>query len=225
MKKILFTFALTVLVIMGCEEKDDDKVNQAQKCLNDARLPSDAAGCKALIEGIQSEKANQVRCALVVLENGVTQQIIIDAFKALDTGSEDPVVEIATKIGLGDLSDPADGIINNDEILIAQTIKDVCYQTTSIGMKTVAQLILFGTQAKSLATVDFNDPSDIANNICTMPAADAGTFANDVFDLYCVPTFSNEKICKTLQDAGAGTSDATTVGESLMDELHGSACP
>ena len=223
MIKLLIGLSLVVLFAAGCEEKDDDKINQAQKCLDEARLPADAAGCSALINGINNEKANRIRCALTVLENGTTQDEIIDAFKAMDSGSQDPVIEVATKLGLGDLN--SDTNVDAHEVGIAEDIKEICYQSESIGLKTVAQLIVFGTKAQAAVGVgDPEDPADVAADIANMTDNDAGEFANDVFDLYCVPTFSNEDICGSLSGAGAGTDDAATVGAALKACLAANNC-
>lgn len=222
MKKIFFMFALTACVIVGCEEKEDDQVNKAQKCLNEATVPADATACKAMIEGINNKKANQVRCAIVVLENGVTQQRIVNAFAAMDSATQDPVVEVATQLGLGDRN--SDTNVDSYETDIAEYIKDTCYASDSLGMKTVAQIILFGTKAQAATGGDFTDPDDVAADINNMTDQDAGEFANDVFDLYCVPTYSNNDICGTLSGAGAGSADAATVGQALKLCLKNNNC-
>ncbi len=226
MKKTWLILVTGIFVIFGCEKKEDDKVNLAQKCLNEAVNPADAAGCSAIIDGIYTEKANRIRCSLTVLENGITQSKIIDAFVAMDGSSHDPVVEVATGLGLGDMDGDSD--VDADELAVADHIKTTCNMTSSKGMKTVAQLIWFGTNAQKVTHDfggDFTNPSDIEGNVCDMTPTDVGTFANDVFTLYCVPTYSNDDICTTLANAGAGTGDSSTVGEALQDELHGSPCP
>lgn len=226
MKKLLLISALSVLMTVGCESTDDDQISKAQKCLDDARVPADATTCSAMISGINNEKANRIRCALAVLESGTTQDEIVDAFKAIDGGSEDPIIEVSTVLGLGDAD--GSGAVDAGDEAIAENIKDICYTTDSTGLKTVAQLILFGTKAQVLTQGIGNteDPSDIADNITSMPDADAGEFANDVYDLYCVPTFSNNDICGTLSDVGAGTADDATVGAALKACLNDSSmCP
>lgn len=225
MKKILFTLALSVLLVVGCEEKDDDKINQAQECLDNATTSADATSCKTIISGIYNEKANRIRCGLVILENGVTSSDIIDAFQAMDTDtSEDPVMVVATKLGLGDLGGTA-GIVDSYEEAIADDIKDTCYQSNSVGLKTVAQIIWFGTKAQAaLGTSNYTDANDVAAAIGSMSDDDAGEFANDVFDLYCSPTYSNDDICTTLAGQGAGSSDNTTVGAALKACLVNNTC-
>lgn len=226
MKKSFLVLIAGIFVLTSCEKKEDDKVNLAQKCLNEAKNPSDAAGCAAIIDGIYSEKANRIRCSLTVLENGVTQDRIINAFIAMDGSTHDPVVEVATGLGLGDLN--GDTAVGPEELDIADHIKATCNMTNSKGMKTIAQLIWFGTQAQKVTSDlggDFTNPSDIEGNVCDMDDAEVGEFANDVFNLYCVPTYSNEDICTTLANAGAGADDAANVGEALKEELHKGACP
>ncbi len=221
MKKLLLSLALSVLVISGCENKEDDNINKAQKCLDKATQPSDAANCLSVIEGINNPKANRIRCALLILDSGTTQDDIIDAFQAMDSGAEDPVIEVATILGLGDY-DGQNGVDSAD-VNHAKSIKDVCYQSESIGLKTISQLIVFGTTAQQYAT-DPSDPSDIAANIGDMNDDDAGNFAIDVYNLYCVPTYSNEDICKTLDAAGVVSGDPTQVGADLKTCLETNNC-
>lgn len=224
MKKILLLSALSIFMVIGCEQTDDDKISKAQKCLDLARVPADAATCSAIITGINSEKANRIRCALAVLENGTTQTEIINAFKAMDGGTEDPVIEVATVLGLGDVD--ASGTVDAADVAVAQNIKNICYTTESKGLRTVAELILFGTRAQVVADIagDPEDPADVANNILLMSDQDAGEFGNDVFDLYCYPTYSNNDICTSLAAAGAGTADSATVGAALKSCLKTNTC-
>ncbi len=224
MKKLLLSLALITSGLVGCEEKDDDKVSKAQKCLDEALVPGDAAACEAMIVGINNEKANRIRCSLAVLESGTTQSEIISAFQAMDTGTEDPVVELATILGVGDQD--SSGTVDAADEAVAENIKNVCYASESKGLRTVAQLILFGTRAQVAAEAlgDPEDPEDVADNILLMPAAEAGEFANDVFDLYCVPEFSNTDICETLSSAGAGSGDNATVGAALQACIAANNC-
>lgn len=226
MKKILLSLcAFASVMVAGCEEKEDDKISQAQECLDKATVPADAAGCADIIAGINNEKANRIRCALAVLENGLTQTDIVAAFTAMDSGSEDPVIELVTILGLGDVVAPAG--VDDDDAAVAEEIKDICYASNSIGLKTISQLILFGTRAQVAAEAlggDPTDPQDIAGNIANMDPEDAGAFANDVYDLYCTPTPSNPDICNTLAGAGAGTGDNATVGAALQACLAANTC-
>lgn len=227
MKKIIlgFTLVLTVIVV-GCEENDDNKISQAQECLDKAKVSADAVDCAELIEGIDNPKANRIRCALSILENGLTQDDIVDAFTAMDNSTnEDPVVKLVTILGLGDVEAPA-GVDAGDEA-VAEEIKNTCYKSNSIGMKTISQLILFGTRAQVVADAaggDTTDPADIADNIGDMDPEDAGEFANDVYTLYCTPTVSNKDVCDTLSAAGAGTDDNATVGAALQACLANNTC-
>lgn len=217
--------SLSVLVIAGCEEKDDDKINQAQACLDKATAPSDVSGCLSIIEGITSEKASRIRCGLTVLQYGTTQSEIVDAFTAIQNGSgEDPVIEVATKLGIGDFD--TSGTVDSAEEDMAEEIKDICYESNSTGLKTMAQLILFGTRAQIAADAagDPEDPQDVANNISNMTDADAGEFANDVFELYCEPSYSNTDVCTSLASAGAGAGNDVTVGAALKACIAANNC-
>lgn len=224
MKKLLLLSVLSIFITMGCEDKEDDQISKAQKCLDLARVPADAATCSAIINGINNEKANRIRCALAILKNGTTQDDIIGAFKAMDTGTQNPVIELATILGLGDLD--ASGTVDAPDEAVAQDIKNICYTTESKGLRTISELILFGTRAQVAADTlgDPENPNDVANNILLMSNQDAGEFGNDVFALYCVPTYSNTDICNTLFSAGAGSNDDATVGATLKSCLQTNTC-
>lgn len=230
MKKVLLIgLSLVVAVIAsGCEETEDDKISQAQECLDNASVPADAAGCSAMIEGINNAKANRIRCALAILGDGeLTQSDIVDAFTAMDNDSvnEDPVTKLISVLGVGDVN--TSGAIDGADVAIAQEIKDICYTSNSIGLKTISQLILFGTRAQMATDLDggdFEDPEDIADSFEDMDDEEAGEFANDVFALYCTPTISNEDVCDTLSAAGAGSDDNATVGAALKACLENNTC-
>jgi hypothetical protein len=57
-----------------------------------------------------------------------------------------------------------------------------------------------------------------------MSDQDAGEFGNDVFSLYCIPSYSNEDICNTLFTAGAGSNSDATVGAALKSCLQTNNC-
>lgn len=228
MKKVLLTSMLILAgVMVGCEEEKDNKISQAQECLDKARVPADAAGCSDIIDGIDDPKANRIRCALAILGDGeLTQDDIVDAFTAMDdnTVNEDPVIKLVTILGVGDVN--SSGAVDNADEAIAEEIKNICYTSNSIGLKTISQMILFGTRAQVAADTlgDPEDANDVAANILLMDNEEAGEFANDVYDLYCTPTVSNEDICDTLSSSGAGTGDNATVGAALKACLQNNTC-
>ena len=229
MKKLLLNLALATSFLVGCEKDEDDKISQAQECLDKAKVAADAAGCESLIDGINSEKANRIRCSLAILASGTTQDEILQAFQAMDSASSrDPVIEVSTVMGLGDIlpAGTPNGAVDSAEETLAEEIKDICYTSESRGLRTMSQLIVFGTKAQVVADIagDPEDPEAIKDNINSMPDADAGEFANDVYDLYCNPTPSNEDICSTLAAAGAGTGSDTAVGQALKACLANNSC-
>jgi hypothetical protein len=229
-KKLILGLSFVILLNTGCEKTEDDQTNQAQDCLDHATVPADAAQCFTMINGIHNEKANRIRCALTILEDGTTQTEIVNAFHAMEVpNGHDPIIDIATVLGLGDVAPigAPDGTVDAAEEALAQNIKDVCYDTSSIGLKTIADLILFGTRAQIAADAALGDPenaNDIQTWILTMQDQDAGEFANDVYDLYCVPVFSNQDICTTLDHAGAGSGTDAAVGANLKACLQTNTC-
>jgi hypothetical protein len=160
------------------------------------------------------------------LGDGISEDSIVEAYKQMDDHSQDPVVQVGTGLGLSDLN--TDTLIDSYEISAAQSVKSICYSTSSTGLKTMAQLILFGTQAKAATQANGGDPTDpdsIATNIVNMSDADAGQFAVDVYQLYCVPTFTNENICNSLLNAGADDpSNIVNVGSDLKTCLQTNTC-
>jgi len=97
MKKILLIgiSIVTAVIVGGCEESEDNKISQAQECLDDARVPADADACVAMIDGIDNVKANRIRCALAILGDGeLTQDDIVtvgrDGRDWRDVTNDDP---------------------------------------------------------------------------------------------------------------------------------------
>jgi hypothetical protein len=224
-KKLIFILSFSILIISACEKTEDDKIAQAQECLDRAVLPTDATACLTMISGINTLNANRIRCSLSVLESGTTQDVIISAYQAMDAaGGHGPLIELATVLGLGDVV--PNGTVDAADEAVAANIKSICDQTDSAGLKTVGNLILFGTRAQVQADIlgDPENSGDVATSIATMSDADAGSFGNDVFATYCVPTFSNEDICSPLSFAGAGSEDDNTVGSNLKTCLALNHC-
>lgn len=211
---------------VACEQDEDDKISQAQECLDRTVVPADAANCSFLIDGIYNPKANRIRCALAILGDGeTTQGEILSAFQAMETGVQSPLLELSTVLGIGDVDGST--VVNAADQAIAESIKATCDQADSIGLRTIAELMLFGTRAQVIAASfgdDPENPTHISNNLTSMSDADAGEFGNSVFQLYCVPSYSNEDICGSLETAGAGTNDDATVGAALIACLTANNC-
>ena len=84
------SLALAALFVVSCEKSDDDAIATAQLCLDKANTSSDATACLTKISGIDSARANRVRCGIHFLEGGLNKERFKQAYIALkNVGSSD----------------------------------------------------------------------------------------------------------------------------------------
>lgn len=222
--KILF-FVLSMFIgisLISCESSKDDKINKAQACLNSANVPGDAGTCLNIINGISGEKAARIRCALTFLQNGLTQSKIIDTFKDLKEPVDPNKSSFAYLYsGLGIGNDGSGGFIASatdkaDEQLL------ICQESNSPGMTSLAHISRLGTHAQKYADLagdidnldNLTDPG-VLDDIPDEILLEMGAYT---YNQYCNGEDSNNDICKTMTNAGYGT---TTDPATLLAGLRG----
>lgn len=228
----------TTLILVGCEEKDDDKINEAQACLNTAGVAGDAAACLSLIEGVGGEKAARIRCALTFLQNGLTQQQIIDTFKDLENPptSDSPFAYLYSGLAIGD-ADPRDGAWDEagpgtTALTTADSQLTTCQASNSASMISIAHISRLGTytqfQVADNGSGDLDDIGQLTDpaRLADLPDDVLTQMGSYTYNQYCNGgNESDSDICETLINAGYGTTtDPATLANNLRTCFANNSC-
>lgn len=224
MKKIfaLLLVVFLVSILIGCEEEFDDDLNQAQSCLDEANTSSDASGCLKYLEGKSGKEAGKIRCGIYFLINGLTQEIMINAYKQIETNQSTsaPVLVMANTLALGGA---APDTISLDA---ASNLISICSESSSPGLSLVANASYIGTLARlSAFTNCAGNADDIECGLDNLTAEQQGLLgsqANSIYSSRCTSS-STDEVCKCLASAGAG-GDPATVGAALAAALKNESC-
>jgi hypothetical protein len=126
MLKVLFLFSISALFLFGCEEKNDDKIYKAQRCLDNSTSET-VDNCVEMVSGITSGQAYQIRCSADFLRADINNDTILDAIEELDNdngSSSDATVTFFKFFKFEDTA-AADVAIENCTLTGSQTYRDL----------------------------------------------------------------------------------------------------
>lgn len=209
MKKI-FLLALFGVCLTSCEQGDDDRLAQAQNCL-DRSTQSTVSECELMVAGIAGPAAGLIRCSANFITQGFTGSRFANAFRVLkesQTGINSTVAMVSYLVFTVGGNDTA-------RRAAAQTAVTNC---TSSGLKGMIMFANFAVTATELSvglTIDPANPPDPADLQANLAAGDDTTIANSVTainSVYCSGSGSaNADFCATIADAAdEGSAAAIT---------------
>jgi len=230
---ILGTILIASTGLLGCENNEDVKLAEAQACLDTAFNSSAADRCYGLVEGINTEKANLVRCSSHFIAQGFTGQRFANAFQRLKdnpSSGTDPMATVMTYL-----------VFTNTTTTL-HTSDNAVTNCTASGVRsmqrlaTMAKLATFVATAggANLANLDpasgSFDQNAVVNAINTLVGSgttqdkeNLGNIAVQVNTAYCNEgsSFSKTEICKNLSNAitSAG-GNLQTIGSQLLSQLQ-----
>lgn len=223
--------------LVGCEETEDDQINQAQACLNSADAATEATSCLSMIEGVGGEKAARIRCALTFLQNGLTQTQIINTFKNLETPptSDSPFAYLYSGLAIGDTDQ--DGTWDEagpgtTALTTSDSQLTTCLSSNSASLISIAHISRLGTYTQyQVASVGSGDLSDITQLtdptvLSNLPDDVLTQMGSYTYNEYCNGgNESDSDICETLISAGYGTTtDSTTLANNLRSCFENNNC-
>ncbi|UOF01087.1 hypothetical protein [Bdellovibrio reynosensis] len=221
----LLALSCTSLLLTGCEaeQTEKDMLAEAQYCLDDAQSESEADTCMTKISGLNSERANELRCAAGFYQVASPANLS----QALNTMNES-----------GGSSAGVLGVLAFDTRERANTTFEYCQDSGSEGLQ------LLGAMAKTATILNEyggvlgsgGDPeaqlAAILQQLSTVPdgqvAEDVGSTIQAVYTASCALTVSNEDMCGSIDEALAqdGTidindpADAETIGQLLLEHWN-----
>ncbi|MCC6278049.1 MAG: hypothetical protein IT289_09060 [Oligoflexia bacterium] len=233
MNKHLLGFLVMALVVSGCETGDDDKIQKARSCLdnaakvaftNAAQAQSDVAACSAQLGSVNTPEANRIRFGIFLIENQKLARIadFANAIKASAGTNRDGLTA-----GFPVL------IVTNTTI--SQNGVNIAAGTGSTGIQTVASMIHVSTvMATSLGALNIS-ASDTADQVYTKinncaggcSAAEKQALASAITTAQssaCADPSDNASTdsnnpCKILKDITNGSSDPATIVSNLATYL------
>ena len=241
----LILVMLATLFLVSCEEKvtDLDKVIDAQECLDQYTIAGagDIDTCLAMVEGLDTPAAHNIRCSAGYIGEGKTTSILVNAFSQLETVTANSVEDFLGIISFRSAGTGSAGNVNSNYNTANET-NNYCARSLAKGA-TILSTYTFITNALYKYSCDNNgsigascamSSTDIAAGLAAIdagglnpwginnPTTAIGTAVIQAKQVSCSIGAANETLCDFVDRAVAaagGTSNATTVGTSFVDVL------
>ncbi|RME14993.1 MAG: hypothetical protein D6797_07640 [Bdellovibrio sp.] len=212
MKKVFFLVVSSFLLFVGCENPDIKALQKAQQCLDQARTPQDAQACRQYVQGLTSQKAKSLSCAIETMAAGIDSSTMQSAFVDMTNTGPNGNKEAAllSHLSVGDKT-------------TADTVFNVCNESDVPGLEYIAGLVRVATIVDTLGSgANFSaDLSNCATNTSSCNPADIGETAVVLADSYCTGDNANTNVCNEINNAVAnGGGDYSAIGSQLLSLLN-----
>lgn len=212
------TALLTAVVLTSCtKESELDTIKDAQMCLNDA-APAAAQACVSKLSAIDTDQANQLKCAAYFIEEGFgTPSALIDAIDAAEgascTGCSGSMNVISVlKFSTAAQSSAAFEVCNDSGIGVYSQLSSL------VQISTLANS--FGASATT--------PAQFETAILAMPPALLGDVALSAYASSCTgQSGSGEALQNFCGELAGAVAEATPtdIGVCLQYKLTGNGYP
>lgn len=234
---LLATLALTALASCS-ENKEQDDLARAQKCLNevDQSNPGSASDCLQYVEKYDSQQANILKCGIYLTSGGLVENKMVQAANQLkDTSAVTNKEAVYMSVLSLDVPNASVGYTK------AKSADIYCQASGVSGLKYLSGIIVVGTYMNKLvfdttgSGIDITNPAaaeTLINNVLngcndgslTSCAAEMTTIGSAVLtlsDSYCNGSSADEKVCDDIDNAVAQAGgDTANVGEALLCYLN-----
>lgn len=230
-KKIFLFLTLgAALTLTACDD-DQNKVAQAQKCLDqvtDAN-PSAASACLNYINGVNSQQANILKCSITLVSGGLTTSRVMNSFNNLNSGDSTEVAFMTL------LTMQASTNNASAALAIAQQAASYCNSTGDKGLMFLGNMAVMGTSlSASIPGIDFSNISEAtltnSGNLTTAlsncqsgsPSCDKAAIGNAAIVLsgsYCAGPEADKGVCQEVNTAVAGGASAEAISDLLLSNL------
>ena len=210
-----FAFLILGLSVMlfaaGCETDEDNKVAQAQECLNQLRdddpgVSSAAEACENKLGNVNNQQSNIVRCSARFIVGGVTTSGMLAAFDDYNNASQNDKPGVLM------------GALAQTTPALAASTYSACVASGIPSLIYVAAVSQAGT-IMSAAAGDTN-PAVFLNYCETTPGGCSneviGQTAVTLYDNYCLGDAKETPICTDVASAIAGgNGNYAAIAEAL----------
>jgi hypothetical protein len=234
MISVLVLSLAAVIAMSSCESKEKVALAKAEQCINKSNS-SNVAGCSNFLEGMDSEKANMMKCSIVYIEAGFTGDRLADAFqkvKSNTTPGTDPMVSALGFMAFSNqtLLDAADVVCNKSNVVSMKRLVTMSKMATNIA---TLGGILGGIPAdgisdtNALLTAIQNLAAEVqdgtGDGVPTQAQLESlGSTVTQAAGDYCSPgsAYESTPICTNLNNSiAAGTTPDVIVNE-LLSQLQ-----
>ncbi|XGC80218.1 hypothetical protein ACES2L_12880 [Bdellovibrio bacteriovorus] len=220
----LLALSCTSLLLTGCEaeQTEKDMLAEAQYCLDDAQSETEADTCMTKISGLNSERANELRCAAGFYQVASPENLS----QALNSMNESGG---STAGVLGVLAFSSRDRVN--------ATFNYCNASGSEGLQLLGAMAKTATILNDLgAVLGSGSPEDqiaailddLVNNPDGAVASDIGETIQAVYTASCAVTVSNEDMCGSINEALAANpgvdindpAQASAIGQALLEQWN-----
>ena len=198
MFKTLILMSSAVLFLTSCESKDDDKIYNAQRCL-DVATPATVDACVDKVSGIGSTQAYVIRCSADFLRANITESTIVAALEQLDSNNDPTKNATVTlfKFFTFATTSAADLAVANCLATGSSTLHDLALSAkaaTVVNLLTGGQDLetwVNGLDPSTIASLDPDQLLELGNTILTLQPSVCGVNGQ----------FEGTKVCIDLNEA------------------------
>lgn len=231
--RFLIALLLAATFASCSKNKEEDDLAQAQKCLDEVKDYSQAAACMTFVKDYDSQRAQILKCSIVLTSGGLMEEKIIKAYEALKGGATNTTASFLAILAL-EKDDAAGGYSKAKEadiycqatgvsgyqflssvVLAGSSMNAAIAEISGTGIDSTQSQTAIDAVVDSLITQCSNTaslPPECATKLATLGAA-----VTTVQGVYCGTNGANEDVCKQVQDAvDAAGSDPSAVGQALF---------
>ena len=221
MKKLSILLAALTLTLSACKETDQDKVADAQDCLDNASMAS-AQQCVDMVEGIESKGAYLIRCSAMFIQEGFMDASRLSS--AMDAIENDGGSNGSTAM-MSVLSFRNFGATTGENETAANLAVSYCDKAGSKGLVMLASISSIATTAAAIAGDTTPSQAQIQAALGTMagdvPPYDAqtvaaGSAAVAAYESNCAGDGGSfGQFCEQFESAIGGATDPGQIGAQL----------
>jgi hypothetical protein len=217
--------AASSIVVFGCAETDDDKIGDAQFCMDDipvsglsvTQRTSRVNECVSKLGTLQSAKASMIRCSANFLIEGFGDpERIMQAFDAISSGSQSG--SSGTVAMMNQLKFSSQATAQDNSAFAEETVQ-YCKEAGNPGYILVSSFSRIATTLSESADILADGqltPTEISN-LATQTPEVIGQTAEIAYQTSCSGNQpSNDQLCTELGAAMASGATSTEIGQALL---------
>lgn len=222
MKKIFSTafIGIVALGLLGCETDNDNKIAEAQACLDAARSAGEGTACISKVDGIDSPQASLIRCAGTYIQRDFLTATFTQAYEKLKNppAGKDATLAMVSYVAFNGASAVTGRAASAD----ADYVVSECQKSGSGGLAWLAATTKVATVLGGLGTCTSGDIACFEGTLGNSASdADLGNAAIVAYDSYCSGgSAENSAACTEFAAAVEGGGDAAAIGAALRARLQ-----
>lgn len=203
------------LMLISCENKEDDKIFSAQKCLNTATAAT-VDNCVNIVSGVSTTRAYVIRCAGDFIRQDINNSTIVQAIENIDkndgSNTTDPNVTLYDFFIFDTLTQVAEAVEN-------------CRATGSKNLETLAVSAQAATIIKSL-TSGLSIQAWLASNpdFSAQDPATLNQLGETILSLQPIACLNNgqfvgSEVCDNLNTAINAGGSSSAIAQAYLNQL------